>query len=134
MSDETKSETILEEAQRLVYGDRQASYGHPADDYECTGRLFHALLDSAFRPWLREFARKMYERGALDERAEERDFSYEGADAPPLPKIDARLACLMMVAVKLSREVRQHKRDNCTDGAGYFACVDRIARREAGEE
>lgn len=37
-------ETILEEAQRLVYGPRQASYGHPFDDFSRTGRLWGAIL------------------------------------------------------------------------------------------
>lgn len=39
------SETILEEAQRLVHGDRQASYGHPYDDYTCTARIWEAILN-----------------------------------------------------------------------------------------
>lgn len=38
------TETILEEAQRLVYGPRQQSYGHPADDFARTGRLWGAIL------------------------------------------------------------------------------------------
>jgi uncharacterized protein DUF6378/uncharacterized protein DUF4406 len=38
------NETILEEAQRLVYGPRQASYGHPFDDFSRTGRIWGAIL------------------------------------------------------------------------------------------
>lgn len=37
------SQTILEEAQSLVYGARHASYGHPKDDYERTVGAFNAL-------------------------------------------------------------------------------------------
>lgn len=37
-------ETILEEAQRLVHGPRQQSYGHPFDDFSRTGRLWGAIL------------------------------------------------------------------------------------------
>lgn len=37
-------ETILEEAQRLVHGERQAAYGHPLDDFTRTGRLWAAIL------------------------------------------------------------------------------------------
>lgn len=37
-------ETITEEAQRLVLGDRQADYGHPADDFARTGRIWGAIL------------------------------------------------------------------------------------------
>jgi hypothetical protein len=41
------SETILETAGRLTSGDRNKSYGHPLDDYTCTGALFTALLQHA---------------------------------------------------------------------------------------
>lgn len=37
-------ETILQEAQRLVHGDRGDSYGHPIDDYTRTGRMWGAIL------------------------------------------------------------------------------------------
>lgn len=37
-------ETILEEAQRLVHGDRGGDYGHPIDDFTRTGRLWGAIL------------------------------------------------------------------------------------------
>lgn len=41
---EPPNETILQEAQRLVYGDRQATYGHPADDYGRTAQMWSAIL------------------------------------------------------------------------------------------
>ena len=37
-------ETVLEEAQRLVHGNRGADYGHPIDDYRRTGRMWGAIL------------------------------------------------------------------------------------------
>lgn len=98
---DNKPETILEEAQRLVYGDRQAAYGHPADDYQCTGEMWAAML--------RRIPGVVIPDGA----------------------ITPRIASLMMVAVKLSREVNKPKRDNRVDGAGYFACADLCAEREA---
>jgi hypothetical protein len=36
----------------------------------------------------------------------------------------------MMVAVKLSREVNKHKRDNLTDAAGYAECASMVADRQ----
>jgi hypothetical protein len=38
------SETILQEAQRLVHGDRGADYGHPIEDFTRTGRIWAAIL------------------------------------------------------------------------------------------
>lgn len=38
------SETALQEAQRLVYGDRGADYGHPIDDYDRTAALWSTIL------------------------------------------------------------------------------------------
>lgn len=39
-------ETILQEAQRLVHGDRGEDYGHPAEDLQRTGRIWGAILGS----------------------------------------------------------------------------------------
>lgn len=91
-------ESILQEAQRLVHGDRGAAYGHPIDDYKATGEIWGAILERA---------------------------GWKGGP------VDPRIACLMMVGVKVSREASKPKRDNRVDGAGYFECVDMIAERQA---
>jgi len=85
-------ETILQEAQRLVHGNRGADYGHPIEDYTRTGRMWGAILG--------------------------------------IPDIDPRLCCLMMAAVKVSRECNKHKRDNLTDLAGYAECASMVAERQ----
>lgn len=38
------SESILDEAKRLVHGDRGASYGHPLDNFSHTARLWSPIL------------------------------------------------------------------------------------------
>ncbi|TAL44619.1 MAG: hypothetical protein EPN91_04085 [Salinibacterium sp.] len=88
-------ETILQEAQRLVMGARQASYGHPADDFARTGRMWGAILG--------------------------------------IPDVTPELVGLCMAAVKISREVNAHKRDNLTDLAGYSQTVALIHERKGTE-
>lgn len=39
------SESILEEAQRLVHGDRGTDYGHPHTDYACTAAIWNAIIE-----------------------------------------------------------------------------------------
>lgn len=87
------SQSILEEAQSLVFGDRNASYGHPFDDYTRTARMWEAIL--GMTPYT----------------------------------ITPRIACLMMAAVKISREVNKPKRDNLVDLAGYAACAHLCTER-----
>lgn len=47
------------------------------------------------------------------------------------PPIAPRIAALMMAALKISREVNKHKRDNLVDLCGYAECVQLIAERES---
>ncbi|HET7111718.1 MAG TPA: DUF6378 domain-containing protein [Gemmatimonadales bacterium] len=93
-------ETILQEAQRLVHGDRGADYGHPIDDYKATGEMWGAILERA--KWVKG-------------------------------PVDPRIACLMMAAMKVSREAGKHKRDNLTDLAGYAECAQMVAERQEGK-
>lgn len=96
-------QNILQEADSLTAGDRGADYGHPLDDYAKTGMIWGALLHK----WSKESA----------------------ASNHPIP-VPPELACLMMVGVKLSREVNKHKRDNLVDGCGYLRCVEMIHERK----
>lgn len=44
------TESILQEAQRLVHGDRGADYGHPLDDFTKTATLFNTLTGANLTP------------------------------------------------------------------------------------
>jgi hypothetical protein len=85
--------TVLQEAQALVYGDRQKAYSHPARDYAKTAKMWTGILLEKLLP---------------------------GEEISPTE------AVLMMAAMKISREVFKHKRDNLVDAAGYIACAERI--------
>lgn len=42
------NETILQEAQRLIYGDRNTSYGNPLDDFKCSADMLSAYLSRKY--------------------------------------------------------------------------------------
>lgn len=82
-----EEENILEEANRLVGGDRQRSYGHPAEDFTRTARLWSEILRT---------------------------------------KVTKEQVAMCMIAVKLSREVNLHGRDNLVDIAGYARTLEMV--------
>ncbi len=43
-----KQETVLEEAQRIVYGDREQTYGHPSKNFDTTAKLWNAYLEGKY--------------------------------------------------------------------------------------
>lgn len=47
---EDHPETILEEAERIVSGDRGPQYGHPAQNFTDTAKLWSAYLGYSFNP------------------------------------------------------------------------------------
>lgn len=43
-NDDSEEENILQEADRLVNGDRQNSYGRPLDDFQRTAKIWSGIL------------------------------------------------------------------------------------------
>lgn len=78
------------QAELLVLGDRQQSYGPPKDDYSKTAKMWSGLLFHKLLPGI---------------------------------EITPKEAILMMVALKLSREVNRAKPDNLIDAHGYLHCA-----------
>jgi hypothetical protein len=104
-----KDPRIEEEAHDLVFGDRQAAYGHPSSDFTAMGRITAALLGR----WLESLGLTVTQRLEND---------------PPtrVPDIAPEIVALIMTAVKLSRQSANPKRDNLVDLIGYTLCADRI--------
>ena len=90
---------ILDEAARLVNGDRQAAYGHPADNHRCTAELWNAYLA---RRWDRQ------------------------QNDPPL-EVDAFDVCMLNILQKVSRLAHTRQRDGLVDIAGFAANADMVA-------
>lgn len=105
--DTKTTETILDEAKRLVNGARNGNYGHPEDDFAALGRFWGAVLT-------RHFEGQGY-----------------GIHIPDLP---AETVALMLACIKINRESARPMRDNLVDGAGYLFTVERIQRRREGLE
>jgi hypothetical protein len=43
-------ESVLNEAEKLVHGDRNASYGHPLDDFRRTAKMWIAIAERQPKP------------------------------------------------------------------------------------
>lgn len=95
MTDE-KENSVLREAENLVYGARERDYDHPINDFSRTAGVLTAL---GFR------------------------FDAPGADTRG---IEAKDIPIIQIAVKLSREVHRVKRDNLVDICGYAETRRRV--------
>lgn len=80
------AENILQEADRIVDGDRQADYGPVRHDFARIAGFWSVILGVPVMP----------------------------RDVP-----------LCMIALKMSREICKHKRDNLVDMAGYARTLEK---------
>ena len=91
LEEEDNLESIFEEAQRLVSGDRQWAYDHPLDNCTRIGQIWGTILE---------------------------------LDKP----IEPEKVALMMIGLKIAREIHKHTRDNLVDMAGYVECIEMIVK------
>lgn len=92
-----RSNSILEEADKIVYGDREKTYGHPAKNLLTIAGMWEHYL---------------YSRGLIDENSE---------------GLRAEDVAVMMILLKCARLGNQpdHK-DSIIDIAGYAALIERV--------
>ncbi len=91
-----EDQDVLEEALEITKGDRQASYGPPDQDFRRTAKMWEAILE----PYI-----------------------FVCPDAGELTlEIPPKVVAMCMIALKISRETHQDKRDNWVDIAGYARC------------
>jgi hypothetical protein len=84
---EEDTELPHREAERLVLGDRQQSYGHPIDNFTANAHMWSGTLYYKLKP---------------------------------NQVITPEDVALMMLQVKVAREINRKKRDNITDSHGYL--------------
>ena len=92
--EDNTSESIFEEAQRLVNGDRQWAYDHPLDNCKRIGEIWATILE---------------------------------LDKP----LEPEKVALMMIGLKIARQIHRSTRDNLVDMMGYTACIQMIEKERA---
>lgn len=95
------NESILTEALRVTGTTRQENYGHPLANHVRIADLWNGFL-----------------------RAKVTGADGELVINPTV--LEPADVAMMMILLKVARELHTPKRDNLTDGAGYFRCVSRI--------
>jgi hypothetical protein len=89
-------ETVLHEAERIIYGDRERTYGHPSKNLWTIARLWTAYVDAA-----------------SDNALQGKEFT-------------AKDVALMMILVKTARLANNDShRDSVVDICGYAALMER---------
>lgn len=97
-----------QEARRLVYGDRAATYGHPRGDFECIGGIWASMVMAKVKFWAFQH-------------------DVELPEIPWFEIINDELVATMMTGLKCARQVKspQH-RDTMVDIIGYQLCQARL--------
>lgn len=84
---------ILQEAEKAVYGDREANYGSVLENFTTVAKLWSVVAKVELTP---------------------------------------EQVGLMMVQLKVARQMNKPLRDNLVDGAGYFATLEKMEEERKG--
>jgi hypothetical protein len=96
IDEEEAGETVLQEAERIIYGDREQTYGHPSKNLWAIARLWTTYVDAA-----------------SDNALGDKEFT-------------AKDVALMMILVKTARLANNDShRDSVVDICGYAALMER---------
>ena len=100
---------ILDEARKIITGNRKDDYGTAEDSFKRIADYWNAYL--------------CHKRDRVDASAHEEDLPYEFLRGVYLTAKDV---AMMMVLFKIAREEHSHKHDNLTDIIGYTALADKM--------
>lgn len=94
--------SVLKEAEDIIYGDREKTYGHPSKNLKTIAQMWTSYINSA--------------SGTL--------YNKEGNDITL--EIEAKDVAILMMLVKVARFANDPThRDNLVDICGYAALVER---------
>lgn len=98
-----KTKSVLEEAQEIIHGERNESYGSPKEQHETVAAFFNIWIDRKYGPFDRE------------------------------RELDAEDVCWFNIFQKISREAWCRKRDNLVDIAGYVGNIEMMQEKTVTE-
>ena len=107
--------SILTEAEELIHGDRQEAYSHPKVNFATIMHIWRGILKAK--------AYTLYTQDQI--RYEDLKGAYAFIEA-----MDADDVAMLMIGMKMGREVGNHKRDNLVDIAGYAGTIEMLHNEE----
>lgn len=97
LNTEPRKESILDEAARIIYGDREKNYGHPGKNLEAIADLWDTYLHRAGLITVQDLG------------------------------VTPNHVCMMMILMKIARLLNApDHRDSQVDIAGYVALMERV--------
>lgn len=129
MSENQTIETPMAEAEKIIYGDREKTYGDPSKNLSRIAEMWEAYLQVKLREWLGNNISHI--RGRI---IAETQFGVSQPTTVVLARqlvknngldIDIRDVCHMMQLLKWARDENTPKRDNVVDDIGYAGLIHR---------